>query len=79
MFKVSVSFYIILSERRRKICITYFLTECGSVVDNVLSSPGYPNNYPNNMDCNYVVPIANGMAMKIDFSYFNVGYLSSCR
>jgi len=57
----------------------YFLTECGSVVGNVLSSPNYPNNYPSNMDCNYVVPIASGMAMKIDFHYFNVGYLSSCR
>jgi len=49
------------------------------VANNVLSSPGYPNNYPNNMDCNYVVPIAKGMAMKIDFHDFDVGYLSSCR
>lgn len=78
MSKVSVC-YIFLLERKHKIYITHFLTECGSVVDNVLSSPDYPNNYPSNMDCNYVVPIANGMAMKIDFHYFNVGYLSSCR
>ena len=49
------------------------------MVSNVLSSPGYPNNYPSNMLCNYVVPITNGMAMKIDFHYFDVGYLSSCR
>ena len=78
MFKVSVP-YIFLLERNHNIYMIYFLTECGSVVDNVLSSPDYPNNYPSNMDCNYVVPIANGMAMKIDFHYFNVGYLSSCR
>ncbi|XP_078369247.1 CUB domain-containing protein 2-like [Oculina patagonica] len=52
---------------------------CGSVVNNVLTSPGYPNNYPSSMDCNYVVPIPDGMALKIDFRDFDVGYLSSCK
>ncbi|KAL9973722.1 hypothetical protein ACROYT_G020211 [Oculina patagonica] len=52
---------------------------CGSVVSNTLISPGYPNNYPSNMDCEYVVPIADGKELKIDFRDFDVGYLSSCK
>jgi len=51
---------------------------CGSVVSNSLKSPGYPSNYPNNMNCVYQVPIPYGMAMNIYFSDF---YLEggSCR
>ncbi|XP_078370324.1 CUB domain-containing protein 2-like [Oculina patagonica] len=58
---------------------TSSLTGCGSVVGNTLTSPGYPNNYPSNMDCSYVVPITDGKAMKIDFRHFDVGYLTSCK
>lgn len=41
--------------------------ECGSVVYHTLTSPGYPNDYPPNMDCNYSVPIPLDMAMKLFF------------
>jgi len=50
--------------------------DCGSVVNNTLSSPGYPNNYPSNVYCNYKVPIPRGMAMKIYFQDFFVEHLS---
>ncbi|XP_078344750.1 uncharacterized protein LOC144630294 [Oculina patagonica] len=55
-------------------------TGCGSVIDNVLKSPGYPNhNYPEGrMDCVYNVPIPDGVAMSIFFSDFNVEYEASC-
>ncbi|XP_078384784.1 uncharacterized protein LOC144667259 [Oculina patagonica] len=53
--------------------------ECGSVVNNTLTSPGYPNNYPSNMDCNYSVPIPPGMAVKITFYEFDVEYDVSCK
>lgn len=56
----------------------FFLTECGSVVSNTLISPGYPNNYPNNLDCNYSVPIPYDMAMKIYFHDFHVEYHPTC-
>ncbi|KAJ7365927.1 hypothetical protein OS493_002675 [Desmophyllum pertusum] len=49
--------------------------ECGSVVNNTLKSPGYPENYPRNMDCNYTVPIPPGMMLEIYASYFHVGDL----
>ena len=51
---------------------------CGYVISNSLKSPGYPSNYPNNMNCVYQVPIPYGMTMNIYFSGF---YLEggSCR
>ena len=51
----------------------FFFIECGSVINNTLTSPGYPNNYPRKMECHYTVPIPDGMAIKIDFNYFDVG------
>jgi len=42
------------------------------VVDNILKSPGYPNDYPNSTDCIYVVPIPRGMDMKVIFKEFYV-------
>ncbi|KAL9980660.1 hypothetical protein ACROYT_G009272 [Oculina patagonica] len=43
---------------------------CGSVVNNTLKSPGYPNDYPNVTDCIYVLLIPPGMAISIAFSDF---------
>ena len=48
------------------------ISECESVVNNSLTSPGYPNSYPPNMDCNYSVPIPRGMAMNIQFHDFDL-------
>ncbi|KAL9960152.1 hypothetical protein ACROYT_G033564 [Oculina patagonica] len=55
------------------------MQECGSVVNNTLISPGYPIAYPNNLDCNYSVPIPHGMAMKIYFHELNVEYHPTCK
>ena len=52
--------------------------ECGSVVYDTLTSPGYPNDYPPNMDCNYSVPIPLDMAMKLFFHEFDMEYDSKC-
>ena len=38
---------------------------CGPVIENTLRSPGYPNDYPNNTDCISLVPIPQGMVIKI--------------
>ena len=57
----------------------FFLTACGKVVDNTLKSPGYPNDYPNNTDCIYVVPIPRDMAMNITFKEFYIEDGTSCR
>ena len=56
----------------------YFFIGCGSVVNNSLSSPGYPNNYPNNMHCEYSVPIPEGTTMIINFHDFHLEKDESC-
>ena len=48
------------------------ISDCGSVINNSLTSPGYPNSYPRNMDCNYSVLIPRGMAMNIQFHDFDL-------
>jgi len=51
---------------------------CGSVVDNSLRSPEYPNRYPSSMQCNYTVPIPHGMALNIYFDDFKMEYEDFC-
>ena len=57
---------------------TFVLTGCGSVVNNTLVSPGYPNNYPHGKRCVYNVSIPHGKALKIYFERFNLETHSSC-
>lgn len=63
---------------RFAVTYNFCLPECGSVVKNTLTSPGYPNNYPNNLDCNYSVPIPSNMAMKISLHDFALEYHETC-
>lgn len=60
------------------IIIIVSLIECGSVVNNSLRSPGYPNKYPSSMQCNYTVPILQGMALNIYFDDFKMEDDESC-
>ncbi|XP_022807872.1 CUB and peptidase domain-containing protein 1-like isoform X2 [Stylophora pistillata] len=52
---------------------------CGYVQNNQLTSPGYPNNYPNWMDCSYRVNIYPGWTLRIYFRHFELESHSSCR
>lgn len=56
---------------------------CGSLlVDRdieMIVSPGYPDRYPRNMDCNYTLPIPNGTVMAIVLYDFDLEYHSSCK
>ena len=53
--------------------------ECGSVVNNTLASPGYPNSYPGNIHCVYKVSIPHGKMLKIEFEQFELEQDDSCR
>ena len=53
-------------------------TGCGSVVNNTLKGPGYPNKYPKNMDCNYTIATPLNMTMNISFIDFQLEDHSSC-
>ena len=48
------------------------------MVNNTLTSPGYPNNYPSKMECSYSVPIPEGMMMILDFQEFDLEPDKSC-
>ncbi|XP_073231468.1 CUB and peptidase domain-containing protein 2-like [Porites lutea] len=52
--------------------------KCGSVVNNALTSPGFPTQYPNNMHCVYNVSIPSGKALKISFSTFSLELETRC-
>ncbi|CAH3164746.1 unnamed protein product [Porites evermanni] len=47
---------------------------CGSVFNNTLKSPDYPNDYPSNMHCVYKIVIPGGMALKITYQDFLLDY-----
>ncbi|XP_068681838.1 cubilin-like isoform X2 [Montipora foliosa] len=52
--------------------------DCGSFRNNILRSPGYPNNYPRNMDCVYRVPIPFDQKLVIYFNFFDLVYTRKC-
>ena len=54
------------------------LIGCGSLRNNSLRSPGYPNKYPN-MDCVYQIAIPQGMAIRMHFEYFELEDSWECR
>ena len=51
---------------------------CGPVIGNTLRSPGYPNDYPNNTDSIYSVPIPQGMVMNITINELYLEDSISC-
>ena len=55
-----------------------FVIDCGSVQDDALRSPRYPNYYPSNMHCVYWVPIPHGKDLIIYFHDFNLESHSNC-
>ena len=57
----------------------FVLIACFRVVNNTLKSPGYPNDYPNNLHCVHKVPIPHKMALKFVFQYFDVEFHYHCR
>lgn len=59
--------------------ILFSFVACGSEINNTLKSPGYPNNYPNSMDCVYLVPIPQGTTMNVFFNYFDIEDDKVCR
>ena len=51
-------------------------------MNNTLKSPGYPEDYPNNVDCNFIVHIPSRMKVKYELKYFKLedpDHDGSCR
>ncbi|XP_015775877.1 PREDICTED: CUB and peptidase domain-containing protein 1-like [Acropora digitifera] len=51
---------------------------CGSVQNHTLGSPGYPSNYPNNINCVYQVLIPLHEGLVVSFNYFSLEKHSHC-
>ncbi|KAK2547668.1 CUB and peptidase domain-containing protein 1 [Acropora cervicornis] len=52
---------------------------CRSFQNNILRSPGYPSNYPNNINCFYQVYIPLNKELVVSFNYFSLESHSLCR
>jgi len=50
------------------------------VINNTLKSPGYPENYPLNLECVSSIPVPPGMmAINISFEEISLEHSSSCK
>lgn len=58
-----------------------FLAGCGGTLfDNsgLLTSPGYPNNYPNNTHCEWTITAPSGRPLSVSFSVFSINPPGDC-
>ncbi|XP_048254456.1 cubilin-like isoform X9 [Haliotis rufescens] len=49
-----------------------------SVAWTNLTSPGYPSNYSNNLNCQWTISASVGYEIKVEVVYFNVEYSTAC-
>lgn len=57
----------------------HFVIGSCPVVNNYLKSPGYPNNYPSDIECTYLITIPQGKTLNISFSDFDLEEQEFCR
>ena len=43
-----------------------------------ITSPGYPNNYPNGANCEIVIHAEEGQQILLEFRYIYIEYSKSC-
>ena len=78
IFQIVKIVYLSLPRYSLKCCTSFIGSGCGPVVNDTLKSPGYPENYPANMDCTSAVPIPQGQEMEIYLSQFELEDSQSC-
>ena len=44
----------------------------------VVTSPNYPDNYPNNLERTYTIQVAEGLIISLQFSAFQIEYHPTC-
>ena len=55
----------------------FLLADCGGEINagsGKLQSPNYPNNYPENKDCSWIITASFGFNVALDFENFEVRY-----
>ena len=58
---------------------TDFCSECKCLGSGVITSPGYPQSYDNNLDLKWLIQVPLGLFIQISFLSFDLEYQSSCR
>ena len=53
-------------------------SECNCLASGVITSPGFPGNYDNNLDLTWLIQVQMGQTIEINFLSFDVEYQSSC-
>ena len=53
--------------------------ECQCLVGGTITTPGYPQNYGNNLDLYWLIQVRIGQTIEISFITFYLEYSSSCR
>ena len=57
--------------------IFFLLAGCGGEIgagSRQLQSPNYPNKYPDNKDCSWIITASFGFSVVLDFETFKVRY-----
>lgn len=60
---------------------TLFVAVCGGIYftsKGVLQSPNYPNNYPHNKDCQWIISVRTGQQIKLNVTDFSLEGGSRC-
>ena len=60
-------------------CLLGFTSDCDDTSGGVITSPGFPENYDNNLDLNWLIEVLPRQRIEIRFLSFDVDYQSSCR
>ena len=58
---------------------TDYCSNCSCSSNGVITSPGFPEKYANNLDLTWIIQLPRGQYIKIDFVNFDVNHDSSCR
>ena len=53
-------------------------SDCNCLGGGVITSPGFPGNYDNNLDLTWLIQVQMGQTIEINFLSFDVEYDSSC-
>ena len=68
---------------RYQLCLFYTFAllnaGCGTVIENTLRSPGFPNDYPNNTDCITAIAIPQHMVINITINELYLENSISCK
>ena len=54
-------------------------SECNCLVSGIITSPGFPGNYDENLDLTWLIQVQIGQRIEINFLSFDVEHQSSCR